>query len=386
MRFTLKSGNDIEHVGNYNKTQYSFLYYVPFYIIRDFFLNKAPIQIPLHFSNKGYNSILVVGKTNTLFGYKIKIIETGNIATNIRGTYNPFTHIKEFFTGINIVNNFKPDIAIFQGNYPTNILIVGIIKVFYLFKRQKNGKFKLKLDWDGEFKSYPIILRFLYAINLLIAAKLFDEITIETECAYERVKPMPIVGKKLKFIPNAISDEFFPVKPYFNGKRENLIISVTRVTESKGIDSLIKLFSESIKVVPNWKLTIIGPISEKSYYEKLKDTIRKLELENKIFFSGKLLGEKLYNYYSLASIFCLLSKGESFALARSEAIASGIPVLTTNAACGEKFKGGINVPYEDFEAQKIALISLMQSTELRIRLVEEGQKHIRSWDEIMKQL
>ena len=270
MKFTPKYRNKIDQTGELNNIKYSFLYYIPFYIIRDFFLNKAPIQIPLHFSNKGYNSILVVGKINTSLDNKIKIIETGNIGTNIRGTYNPITHIKEFYTGINLVNNLKPDISIFQGNYPTNILIVGIIKIFCLIKRQKTNKVKLKLDWDGEFKRYPIILRFLYAINLLIAGTLFDEITIETECAYEKLKAMPIVGKKLKFIPNTISDEYFPVKPYFNGKRENLIISVTRVTDSKGIDILIKLFSESIKVVPNWKLTIIGPIIQESYYEKLR--------------------------------------------------------------------------------------------------------------------
>ena len=76
--------------------------------------------------------------------------------------------------------------------------------------------------------------------------------------------------------------------------------------------------------------------------------------------------------------------GESFALARHEAIAYGIPVLTSLAACGSKLPGAISVSINDFEKLKESLLRLMLDKSLRQSLVMEGQQNLLKWDDIIK--
>ena len=361
------------------------MYYVPFLSLENIHKEKPPIQIPCHFFKNNYEVQLIVGKNDGPKYKWTKINETLNVHNNGMINKKLSSHLNEFFQAFGIVRNYNPDLMIFHGNYPTSLLIAFFLKIFNLFHLTKRSKLILKLDWDGRLIDYPRTLRLAYSLVLFLSFLIYDKVSIETECGLTNLQNFPHPSSRFLLIPNTISDKYFPLKPNISKERENIILTVSRIMESKKIDILIRLFIEVNKILPNWKLVIVGPVIDGNYQKKLDLLVNESgSIKNSILFTGRLFGDDLEEYYKKASIFCLLSQGESFALARHEAIASGIPVLTSLAACGVKLRGALSVSINDFDKLKESLLKLMLDKYLRQSLVEEGQQNLLKWDEIIK--
>ena len=290
------------------------------------------------------------------------------------------------YQALHFITSFEPEISIFQGNYLTSVFLVFIFRIYYyLFpKKVIKSRFILKLDWDGEFQNFPRLIRFPFVFTLFMSALLYDSLSVETECAYDRLVNFPLIRKKIRLFPNTVADSYFPPKPYNNGKREKVIITVSRVMFSKGIDSLVRLFIEVNKQVPGWNLVIIGPIIDANYFNQLQTLIKESNLNEQIHFTNSLPYSEIKHYYEIASIFCLLSHGESFALSRLEAIMSGIPVLTTYSACGSRLKGAISMHISEVEKLEKSLLILMTNESRREELVKHGQEGVEQWEIVIK--
>lgn len=102
-----------------------------------------------------------------------------------------------------------------------------------------------------------------------------------------------------------------------------LILSAGRLVPWKGFEVLI----ETMKDFPDWKLVIVGDGPES---EKLKAKSEKLEVSDQIEFAGSVPREKLIYYLNKASLFILNTSFESFSFQVVEAMAAGVPVITTN--------------------------------------------------------
>ncbi len=107
---------------------------------------------------------------------------------------------------------------------------------------------------------------------------------------------------------------------------------------------LIEAFAAMVMKFPDWNLEIIGPITDEQYYDSLKSSVKKYGMEKRILFTGAFNADQLREKYSTSSIFCLFSTYESFAIARWEAIASGMYVISTSAGCAsDSLKYGIHI-------------------------------------------
>ena len=80
----------------------------------------------------------------------------------------------------------------------------------------------------------------MYLLNLFLGIFLY-RVIIENSCGYRVYKSIFTYNKKLKIIPNGVSDELLYNVAKF--KRRPNIISVSRITLSKSIDILIKVCS-----------------------------------------------------------------------------------------------------------------------------------------------
>ena len=91
----------------------------------------------------------------------------------------------------------------------------------------------------------------------------------------------------------------------------------------KGFDVLIEI----MKDLPEWKLVIVGDGPE---YDNLKLKIENLKLEDRVQLAGSIPRAELLKYLNEAEIFVLNTAFESFSFQVVEAMAAGVPVITTN--------------------------------------------------------
>ena len=111
-------------------------------------------------------------------------------------------------------------------------------------------------------------------------------------------------------------------------KKKALFFS--RIHEKKGILELLISWSEINH--PNWVLEIYGPASDQKYLNDIKFNIIKFSLQDKVKILDPVFDMKKKEEIFLSSdCFLLPSKSENFGMSIVEALAYGLPILTTEA-------------------------------------------------------
>lgn len=123
------------------------------------------------------------------------------------------------------------------------------------------------------------------------------------------------------------------------------ILYVGTIQPRKNLDTLIEAYSmlKSERGI-DCKLVIVG---RKGWlYDKLFARIRELDLANDVIFTGFVPDEELPFIYDGARVFAYLSLFEGFGLPPLEAMACGVPVVTSNTTSLPEVVGdaGIAVP------------------------------------------
>ncbi|MCX8018962.1 MAG: N-acetyl-alpha-D-glucosaminyl L-malate synthase BshA [Chitinophagaceae bacterium] len=106
---------------------------------------------------------------------------------------------------------------------------------------------------------------------------------------------------------------------------EKILIHASNFRKIKRVQDVVKIFSEVNRQIPA-KLLFIGDGPERITAE---DLARELDLCRDIRFLGKQ--DQIEEILPLGDLFILTSEYESFGLAALEAMAAGLPVISTNA-------------------------------------------------------
>lgn len=127
-------------------------------------------------------------------------------------------------------------------------------------------------------------------------------------------------------------------------KKSNTIVSVGRISPSKGYEYLIESFKKIIRQNPYLKLKIVGTPdkSKLDYFQSLKTLVNRFSLSHNVEFSG--FRQDIENVLSEAKIAIAPSIiEEAFPRAVLEASACGIPVVATNVGgVSEIIEDGVN--------------------------------------------
>ena len=141
----------------------------------------------------------------------------------------------------------------------------------------------------------------------------------------------PNVNKEIHVIPNFIRlDDYKPENQHCDKKiyapyGEKLLIHVSNFRKVKRVEDVLRVFDKVRKEIPS-KLILVGDGPEKANIEKL---CRELDTCNDIKSLGKIVNPE--QILSIADLFLLTSETESFGLAALEAMASKVPVISTNS-------------------------------------------------------
>ena len=142
--------------------------------------------------------------------------------------------------------------------------------------------------------------------------------------ARERLVGYGIMPRKID--PPLAREAFLAKFPELRGKRNLLYLS--RIHPKKGCDLLIQSFAAIVSQDPMLHLVLAGP-DETGWIGKLSAMVKARGMEHRVTFTGMLEGEVKWGAYDAADVFVLPSHQENFGIVVAEALASGVPVLTT---------------------------------------------------------
>jgi len=131
----------------------------------------------------------------------------------------------------------------------------------------------------------------------------------------------------------AVSELPSPISHLPSSCNTRVALFLSRIHPKKGLPDLLKAWA---LVRPSgWRVVIAGN-DEGAHAEELKVEIRKLKLEADFDFVGPVVGEAKWSLYRRADLFVLPSHSENFGIVVAEALASGVPVITTRATPWEE--------------------------------------------------
>lgn len=186
--------------------------------------------------------------------------------------------------------------------------------------------------------------------------------------------------QKIEVIFNGIDLKDF--KPSNNNNKIVKIFSAGRLIPRKSLDLQIKALSQ---IKSNFSLNIAGDGPEKENLEKL---ISDLGMKNKIKLLGMKNKEEMKKLYSDSDIYLFTSKNEGMSNTILEAMASGLPIITTNVAGVEELiKGnGFIIGVDNESELKDKLDTLIKNKSLRNKMGNKSRKLAEqmSWSKIAK--
>lgn len=200
----------------------------------------------------------------------------------------------------------------------------------------------------------------------------FDKYCMTYGAKQEKIKRYPFSSIFESDILKEVPDEQrkTALKKELDIKESNIILSVGRIIHLKGFDILLSAFSEVED--PTWGLYIIGGKANREFQE----IIIEKKIKNVHFIDFKL-PDALRKYYEAADIFVLPTRYDPWGLVINEAMAAGLPVITTyDCGAGTEMiaseENGFLYEAEDMDALKKYLLLLMQNDIMRRGMGEKA--------------
>jgi len=153
----------------------------------------------------------------------------------------------------------------------------------------------------------------------------------------------------------------------------------------KGVSDLVYLWKTVTSRKPEMKLVIIG--SESAIYaDRIKELIRKFDLEDNIVMPGFVNTKKKYELLKSSKIFIFPSYAEGFAQTICEAMACGLPVVAYDLPVYKEWYGNDILYAKKGNVKELirTTVTLLEDDALQRTMMERGLKRSRTynWDNI----
>ena len=148
-----------------------------------------------------------------------------------------------------------------------------------------------------------------------------------------------------------------------------IILTVGQFIHRKGFDILINACSQ---IPSDTSIYFVGGIPTSEYLE-LKDA---LQLKN-IHFLGFKSKDEILSFYRAADIFVLPTREDIWGLVINEAMANGLPVVTTDRCVAglelvKDYDNGFIVPVESVDELSLRINKIINNDELMIKMAESS--------------
>jgi glycosyltransferase involved in cell wall biosynthesis len=206
-------------------------------------------------------------------------------------------------------------------------------------------------------------------------ARALSKIITVSDCARDDIsKAFNIPKDKFRIVPNGIKTDVFRPKPQINREDNRIIVTNSADIALKGLYYLLKAIgriSKNRKV----KLIVIGKPKRNGGIVKL---VNELGIGPSVTFTGRISEQEYIDQYARASMAVVPSVYEGFGLPAGEAMACGVPVISTTGGALPEVVGdaGILVPPADPAALSEAITALLDNPQRARKLGQAGYTRI----------
>ena len=190
---------------------------------------------------------------------------------------------------------------------------------------------------------------------------------------------------RVHVVPNAIHVGAFPERTVPRDQGSVRLLFLGFVSARKGLDELLQAVQELLRTgCTGFELDIVGGEEDRGQLLHYRQLYRAAGLGERVRFHGTRLGREKLGFLQRADLFVLPSRNESFGIANLEAMASGLPVVSTRTgAIPEYLESGVHgllVDPGDAKGLAEALRRLILDADLRARLGAAARQRARDYD------
>lgn len=332
---------------------------------------KATISIADYLQKQGYGVDFLIFDDERADTFRIKNKHINVFCTEKKRASQNIFSIKQY------IKNINPDI-IFSVQSHTNIIVI----LSKIISRKSKAKYiltehttmSIAYAQSNNFKDHlvPVLAKFFYPFADMIVA-------VSKGIASDLRKIVDIPDNKIQVIYNPINlksiDQLSLKKSEisFNKKDVYSVVSMGRLVPSKNHLLLLKAFNLA-KTNVNTRLILLGDGQER---ENLENFIKTNNLNDEIILLGYVSNP--YSIMRKADLFVLSSNYEGFPVSILEALACGVPVVSTNCPNGpaeilDENKFGRLVPINNVQVLAYTIIEELRKkhdkNQLRKRALE----------------
>ena len=200
--------------------------------------------------------------------------------------------------------------------------------------------------------------------------------------------------KKIKVVHLGVESRFRPISNVEDYRTRNnlpskMILNIGTLEPRKNVVTLIKAFKKLQERGPkDYVLVIAG--GKGWLYKKIFEEIKSSGVEQSIRLLGVVRDEDLPLLYNCADLFVYPSLYEGFGLPPLEAMACGVPIITSNTSSLPEVVGnaGLMVDPLDINSFCEAIYNVLEDKELKHRMSRDGLKRSKmfTWDKMMNEV
>jgi glycosyltransferase involved in cell wall biosynthesis len=206
-----------------------------------------------------------------------------------------------------------------------------------------------------------------------------------SESEVKQYEEMRVRKEKVRVIYNGIDTgscaSILPTGKFrrkYNLEGRQMILYLGKITPRKGLDFLVRSFAGLND--DNTVLVIAG--NDMGFRKEVEKTVRENSLDDKVIFTGLLVGEDKLAAYRDADVLVYPAIHEIFGLVPFEAIMCGTPVIVTDdCGCGEIIgrEGlGYTVRYNDIPGLRDRIIESLKERDTMNEMVKKGREFVMS--------
>jgi N-acetyl-alpha-D-glucosaminyl L-malate synthase BshA len=224
----------------------------------------------------------------------------------------------------------------------------------------------------------------MYAPVVAFSINQSDAITAVSNNLRDETYKTFTIEKEIEVIYNFVDVQRFNRKPIDAFKKviapngERILLHASNFRKLKRVQDVVKIFYEVQKEIPS-KLLFVGDGPERQTAEELS---RNLGVCEEIRFVGKQ--EQMEDILAIADLFLLTSEYESFGLAALEAMAAGVPVISTNAGGLKEInidgETGYMANVGDIETMSEKALSILRNDETLKAFKTRAANHAKKYD------